>query len=114
MTDSSSEALLVVGARLARRGPDPEHPFGHGPPRYFTAFRSLSCFVLPRRTVLAVRGLRQAAPPPGLETPTIAPAILAVPTLFEGMSRRPAVKVESAASTQKLVVVGPHPRSSPS
>jgi hypothetical protein len=38
VADSGNQAMLLVGGRLARRGPDPEHQFGHGSVRYFAAF----------------------------------------------------------------------------
>ena len=38
VADSGNQAMLLAGGRLARRGPDPDHPFGHGSVRYFAAF----------------------------------------------------------------------------
>src|SRR4029453_7889903 len=38
VADSGNQAMLLVGGRVARRGPDRRHPFGHGGARYFAAF----------------------------------------------------------------------------
>jgi divalent metal cation (Fe/Co/Zn/Cd) transporter len=38
VADSGNQAMLLAGGRLARRGPDPGHHFGHGRVRYFAAF----------------------------------------------------------------------------
>ena len=38
VADSGNQVLLLVGGRRARRGADPEHPFGYGRERYIYAF----------------------------------------------------------------------------
>ncbi len=38
LADSANQGLLILGGRLARRAPTPEHPFGYGRERYFWAF----------------------------------------------------------------------------
>jgi cation efflux family protein len=54
VADSGNQAMLLAGSRLARRGPDPDHPFGHGRVRYFAAFLvavvlfTMSCWWSPR------------------------------------------------------------------
>ena len=35
VADTGNQALLALGMRLARRGPDRPHPFGHGKNVYF-------------------------------------------------------------------------------
>ena len=38
VADAGNQALLLLGARRARRPPDRRHPFGYGAERYFWAF----------------------------------------------------------------------------
>jgi cation diffusion facilitator family transporter len=38
LSDTGNQALLLLGMRLARRPPEPRHPFGHGRNVYFWAF----------------------------------------------------------------------------
>lgn len=92
IADSGNQAMLLVGGRLARRGPDPEHPFGHGPARYFAAFLvAVQMFTLGSLASL-YEGYQKLRHPHELTTPSVALAIVAVALLLEGLSLRTAVR----------------------
>ena len=38
IADTTNQGLLLTSIRRGRRGPDAEHPFGHGKERFFWSF----------------------------------------------------------------------------
>jgi cation diffusion facilitator family transporter len=92
VADSGNQAMLLVGGRLARRGPDPEHQFGHGSVRYFAAFLVAVVLFTLGSLFSLYEGYQKLRHPHELETPSLALAILAVALLLEGLSLRTAVR----------------------
>jgi cation diffusion facilitator family transporter len=92
VADSGNQAMLLVGGRLARRGPDPEHQFGHGSVRYFAAFLVAVVLFTLGSLFSLYEGCQKLRHPHELETPSVALAILAVALLLEGLSLRTAVR----------------------
>ena len=92
VADSGNQAMLLVGGRLARRGPDPDHQFGHGSVRYFAAFLVAVVLFTLGSLFSLYEGYQKLRHPHELETPSVALAILVVALLLEGLSLRTAVR----------------------
>jgi cation diffusion facilitator family transporter len=92
VADSGNQATLLVGGRLARRGPDPEHQFGHGGARYFAAFLVAVVLFTLGSLFSLYEGYQKLRHPHELEAPGVALAILVVALVLEGLSLRTAVR----------------------
>ena len=92
VADSGNQAMLLVGGRLARRGPDPEHQFGHGSARYFAAFLVAVVLFTLGSLFSLYQGFQKLRHPHELEAPSVALAILVVALVLEGLSLRTAVR----------------------
>jgi cation diffusion facilitator family transporter len=92
LADSGNQAMLLIGGRLARRGPDPDHQFGHGSVRYFAAFLVAVVLFTLGSLFSLYEGYQKLRHPHELESPSVALAILAVALLLEGLSLRTAVR----------------------
>jgi cation diffusion facilitator family transporter len=92
VADSGNQTMLLIGGRLARRGPDPDHQFGHGSVRYFAAFLVAVVLFTLGSLFSLYEGYQKLRHPHELETPSVALAILAVALLLEGLSLRTAVR----------------------
>jgi cation diffusion facilitator family transporter len=95
VADSGNQAMLLFGSRLARRGPDPSHPFGHGRVRYFAAFLVAVVLFTLGSLFSLFEGVQKLRDPHGLESPAVALAILVVALVLEGVSLRTAVREAS-------------------
>src|SRR5215208_136237 len=92
VADSGNQAMLLFGGRVARRGPDPNHPFGHGRVRYFAAFLVAVVLLTLGSLFSLYEGYDKLRHPHELESPIVALAILAVGLVLEGLSLRTAVR----------------------
>lgn len=92
LADSANQALLLFGARQAKRKADDEHPFGFGRDRYFYSFVvALVLFAL--GSVFALyEGVHKLQSRDHLESPYIALGVLGVAVVLEGLSFRTAVR----------------------
>lgn len=95
VADSGNQAMLLAGSRLARRRPDPGHPFGHGRVRYFAAFLVAVVLFTLGSLFSLYEGYQKLRHPHALESPVVALAILAVGLVLEGLSLRTAVREAS-------------------
>ncbi|ORV49357.1 cation diffusion facilitator family transporter [Mycolicibacter engbaekii] len=94
VADTSNQALLLLGQRVATRAPDALHPFGHGRSRYFWSFVvALVLFSLGSMFAL-FEGYEKLRHPVELSSPMVAIVILVVAIGMETYSFRTAV-VES-------------------
>jgi cation diffusion facilitator family transporter len=92
VADSGNQLMLLLGGRLARRGPDPAHPFGHGAARFFAAFLVAVVLFTLGSLFSLYEGYQKLRRPDELEAPLVALAILAVALVLEGLSLRTAVR----------------------
>jgi cation diffusion facilitator family transporter len=95
VADSGNQAMLLFGGRLARRGPDQSHPFGHGRVRYFAAFLVAVVLFTLGSLFSFYEGYEKLRHPHPLESPLVALAILVVALVLEGVSLRTAVREAS-------------------
>jgi cation diffusion facilitator family transporter len=92
VADSANLATLIVGGRIAKRGPDSKHPFGHGRVRYFAAFLVAVVLFTLGSLFSLYEGYEKLRHPHELESTEIAIAILVVALVLEGLSLRTAVR----------------------
>jgi cation diffusion facilitator family transporter len=92
VADSANQATLIVGGRIAKRGPDSKHPFGHGRVRYFAAFLVAVVLFTLGSLFSLYEGYEKLRHPHELESTEIAIAILVVALVLEGLSLRTAVR----------------------
>ncbi len=92
VADSGNQATLIVGGRVARRGPDRQHPFGHGRVRYFAAFLVAVVLFTLGSLFSLYEGYQKLRHPHELESAVVAIAILGVALVLEGLSLRTAVR----------------------
>jgi cation diffusion facilitator family transporter len=92
VADSGNQATLIVGGRVAERGPDHQHPFGHGRVRYFAAFLVAVILFTLGSLFSLYEGYDKLRHPHELESAGVAVAILVVALILEGLSLRTAVR----------------------
>lgn len=99
LADTGNQALLLLGGRLARRSPDPEHQFGYGRERYFWAF-VVSLVLFSVGSMFAVlKGIEKIRSPHEIESPAWAFVVLSLAIVLEGLSFRTALR---EAASEKL------------
>jgi len=93
VVDTGNEALLLYGMRRSRRGPDTEHPLGHGRELYFWSFVvALLLFGL-GSVASVVQGVSHIQHPHPIEHPGLVYMVLSLSLLFEGSSWLVAMRV---------------------
>jgi len=94
VADTGNQALLLLGARQARRHASEDHPFGYGRERYFWAF-VVSVVLFTLGSLFAIyECIHKIQHPEPISSPAVAITILAVAIVLEGLSFRTAI-VES-------------------
>jgi cation diffusion facilitator family transporter len=90
--DTSNQALLLFGGRRASREPDAQHPFGHGPERFFWAF-VVALVLFSMGGLFAIyEGIEKLRHPHEVESFGVAIAILLVAVALESYSLATAVR----------------------
>jgi cation diffusion facilitator family transporter len=84
--DTLNQLLLMLGNRNGRRPPDEEHSFGYAGEVYFWVFVVAVLVLLVGGGVSVFQGVRELLSPRPIESPAIGLAVLALSTVFEGIS----------------------------
>jgi cation diffusion facilitator family transporter len=92
LADCGNQGLLILGTARAKRGPTPEHPFGHGPERYFWAFVVAVVLFAVGGVFAIFEGLEKIRHPRALESPWLAVAVLGLGVVLESWSLRTALR----------------------
>ena len=96
LADTGNQALLLLGARRARRGPSLQHPFGYGRERYFWAF-VVALLLFSLGAIFAiVEGVEKLLHPHVIESPNWAFAVLLAAIGLESFSLRTAMREANA------------------
>ena len=94
VADSSNQALLLLGGRLARRDATAEHQFGFGRERYFWSF-VVALVLFSVGSMFALwEGVQKIRHPHEIASPLWAISVLSIGIVLEGFSFRTAI-VES-------------------
>jgi cation diffusion facilitator family transporter len=92
VVDSGNQGLLLVGARSARRGATPEHPFGYGRDRYVYGFLVALMLFSAGGLFALYEGIAKIRHPHHLDSPIVAVIVLLVAVVLESFSLRTAVR----------------------
>ena len=91
VADSSNQALLLLGSRLANRDATTDHPFGFGRERYFWSF-VVALVLFSVGSLFAVyEGIEKIRHPHEINSPIWAFGVLTIGIVLEGLSLRTAV-----------------------
>jgi cation diffusion facilitator family transporter len=113
VADAGNEVFLYVAIRRSRRPPDAQHPFGHGPERYFWALLAAIGIFLVGGTVSILEGVRALINPPELDAFWVGVAVLVVALVLDGISRAVAVRQLRAQAARREVTIRELLRESP-
>ena len=94
VADTSNQALLLLGGRLARRDATTQHPFGYGRERYFWSFVVALVLFTVGSLYALYEGIDKIRHPHEIDSPVWAFVVLSVGIVLESFSMRTAV-VES-------------------
>jgi cation diffusion facilitator family transporter len=92
VADAGNEVFLYVAIRRSRRAPDPSHPFGYGPERYYWALLAAIGMFVVGGAVSIWDGIRALMHPPELETFWVGVAVLVIALVLDSTSRIVAVR----------------------
>jgi cation diffusion facilitator family transporter len=113
VADAGNEVFLYIAIRRSARDPDPSHPFGYGPERYYWALiAAIGMFVI--GGALSIwEGVNALFDPPPLEAFWVGVGVLIVAITLDGASRTIAVRTLRSQARQRGVSVRTLLRESP-
>lgn len=86
LADTGNELLLLVGLRLSRRPPHPQHPYGHGKESYFWGLLVAMLLFVGGGVVSLYRGVARMLAPEPVRHPLASFVVLGVALAFDGGS----------------------------
>jgi len=85
VVDTGNQALLLLGLRLSRKGPDEKHPFGHGKELYFWSLLVAMLLFGMGGGMSFYEGVRHLRHPRPIESATASYVVLALAFVFESV-----------------------------
>jgi cation diffusion facilitator family transporter len=113
VADAGNEVFLYVAIRRSTRDPDPTHPLGYGPERYYWALLAAIGMFTIGGALSIWEGIRALIQPPELDDFWIGVAVLLVALALDGTSRTVAIRALRTQARQRGVDVRTLLRESP-
>src|SRR3954467_8974649 len=113
VADAGNEVFLWVAVRRSRHAPDPSHPFGYGPERYYWALIAAIGMFLVGGALSAWEGITALLRPRPLEDFWVGVVVLVVALTLDGMSRFVASRTLRRQAAARHVTVAQLLRESP-
>src|ERR671927_2006884 len=111
--DAGNEVFLWIAVRRSRHAPDPSHPFGYGPERYYWALIAAIGMFLIGGALSVWEGFHALLHPRPLEDFWVGVAVLVVALVLDAMSRVVAVRTLRRQAVARHVTVARLLRESP-
>jgi cation diffusion facilitator family transporter len=113
LADAGNEVLLWIALQRARRPPDPSHPLGYGPERYYWALlAAVGMFVIGGALSLW-EGVHALIDPPELEAFWVGVAVLVIALVLDSISRFVALRQLRRQAGERGITVRELLRESP-
>jgi cation diffusion facilitator family transporter len=103
IADAGNEVFLYIAIRQSAREPDPSHPLGYGPERYYWALLAAIGIFVVGGAVSIWEGVNALLHPPELEAFWVGVGVLAFSIVLDGVSRTVAVRELRARATRARV-----------
>jgi cation diffusion facilitator family transporter len=103
--DAGNEVFLYVAIRRSGREPDPSHPFGYGPERYYWALLAAVGMFVIGGALSILEGIRALVHPPELEAFWVGVAVLIIAIVLDGASRTVAIRTLRSQARRRRVSV---------
>jgi cation diffusion facilitator family transporter len=113
VADAGNEVFLWIAVRRSRHAPDPSHPFGYGPERYYWALIAAIGMFLIGGALSVWEGITALIHPRPLEDFWVGVAVLLIALTLDGLSRVVAVRTLRRQAAARHVTVATLLRESP-
>jgi cation diffusion facilitator family transporter len=113
VADAGNEVFLYIAIRRSARDPDPTHPFGYGPERYYWALLAAIGMFTVGGAVSIWEGVRALVNPVPLEDFWVGVGVLLVAIALDSASRTVAIRTLRGQARQRAVSVKTLLRESP-
>ena len=115
IADAGNEVLLWIALHRSRRPPDPSHPLGYGPERYYWALLAAVGMFVVGGALSLWEGVHALIDPPELEAFWVGVAVLVIALVLDSVSRFVALRqlrrqaAERGVSVRELLRESPDP-----
>src|SRR4051794_38027874 len=113
VADAGDEGFLWIAVRRSRHAPDPTHPFGYGPERYYWALIAAIGMFLVGGALSMWEGVTALMHPRPLEDFWVGVGVLVVALVLDGLSRVVAVRTLRRQAAARHITVAELIRESP-